>query len=228
MGISSISRLLTGIVILASAVAAGQISLLPSNAIGGTSIFPGSAWNYDGPGGPYGVQNILNQQTGSIHEGAYDGSYWLNDGVAAAYIVIDLGAEFQITSISLFNTDNGGNNDRGTGQFQIDAGNSVGAPTGNGSDINGPLTTILSGTLSAANGSDYYLSEQSFSVSDTGAYRYLRFEPLTLAVSGTPYSSTAYGLDEIRVFGDPAAVPEPATWLTAVPLLALLWKRRAR
>ena len=222
-------RIVRGLTILllagfmgSSAAWGGQIVLNSSDVIGASGSYYGS-WNEP----QFGAQNVLSQQTGSIHEDWGDYSYWINpdNGPANAYIVIDLGAAYQVTSIVLFNTHNGWANDRGTGAFQIEAGNSVGA-TGAGYDITGALSTILSGSLTADSNSNYYLTPQSFTVSAPGAYRYLRFEPLGQAVSSRPCcGANVYGLNEIRIFSD---VPEPATWLTAVPLLALLWKRRAR
>ena len=225
MRISSIVGLLAANIILAFALTASQITLDQSNVIGGSGSYSG-AWNDS----TFGAQNILSQQTGSIQEDFANG-YWINvdDGPADAYIVIDLGALYQITSIEFFNTHNGPYNDRGTGDFQIHAGNSLGGLTSNGFDLNGALTMINSGTLSADTSSNTFLTPQDFTVSDAGTYRYLRFEPLSVASSGDPCcGANVYGLNEIRVFGDTTAVPESATWLMAAPLLALLWKHRAR
>jgi hypothetical protein len=222
MRISSVVSLLAAIVILASALTASQISIGQSNVIGGSGSYSGS-WNDP----TFGAQNVLSQQTGSIHE-SFGNGYWINpdNGPPDAYIVLDLGAQYQITSFELYNTHNGGYNDRGTGDFQIRAGNSLGVVTSNGFDLNGVLITITSGTLFADTDSNTNLTPQDFTVSNNGTYRYLRFEPLGVASSGAPCcGANVYGLNEIRVFGDIAGVPEPATWLTAVPLLALLWKR---
>jgi hypothetical protein len=220
MRISSLFGVLAGIVILASVLPAGQIALTESNVIGASGSYWGP-WN----DGQFGAQNILSQQTGQIHENWGDASYWINPdngpGPYAAYIVIDLGAEYQMTSFTLFNTHNGYANDRGTGDFQIQAGNNPGGLTPNDPS----LAIILTGTLAVETDNNYYLTPQSFTVTGTGGYRYLLFEPLTESCSGRCYSGNVYGLNEIRVFGD--AVPEPATWLMAVPLLALLWKRHA-
>jgi hypothetical protein len=222
--ISLLSGLLICFVILAPSLTAAPILLNPSDVIGGSGSYSGT-WNSS----PFGAQNVLSQQTGPIHEDFGDSSYWINPdgGPANAYIVIDLGAQYQLTSLALFNTHNGLWNDRGTGNFQIEAGNSLGALTANGYDISGTLTTVVSGTLTADTNANTYLTEQDFTVSDPGYYRYIRFEPLSVSVAsqnGPCCGTNVYGLNEIRVSGD--LVPEPATWLAAAPLLALLWKRR--
>ena len=82
------------------------------------------------------ASSILDHQTGTINEPTQDGSYWLNsdNGPANAYIVIDLGAAFHLGSFDLFNTHNANFNDRGTGDFSIEASNSIGPGVGSGSD----------------------------------------------------------------------------------------------
>jgi len=224
--ISLLTGLFACIVVTAPALTAASLFLNPSDVIGASGSYSG-AWNDP----TFGAQNILNQQTGSISETSGDGSYWINpdNGPANAYIVIDLGAQYQIGSIALFNTHNGKWNDRGTGDFKIEAGNSLGALTANGYDLSGTITTILTGTLVADTSANPSLTEQDFTVSDLATYRYLRFDPLSVASQGASCCGTdVYGLNELRVSSVDQGVPEPATWLAAAPLLALLWKRRAR
>src|SRR5438045_6771342 len=129
---------------LAGSSFAGQIALAPSNVIGSNGEYSGT----------FTAPSILDHQTGSINEPAQDGSYWLNsdNGPANAFVVIDLGALYHMVFFDLFNTHNANYGDRGTGNFTIEASNSIGSgPIGAvGSDLSGGIVTLLSGTLTAA------------------------------------------------------------------------------
>jgi hypothetical protein len=205
-------------------VFASQIPLSPGNVIGFlgeySSLFPASS--------------ILNHQTGTINEPAQDGSYWLNsdNGPANAYIVVDLGAAFHLGSFDLFNTHNAFYNDRGTGAFSIEASNSIAPGAGTGSDLSGSIVTLVSGNLLAASLSTDPLTAQTFLSSDPGFYRYIRFSPHTVAVSGTSCcGANNYGLNELRAFDAPVnVVPEPATFAFlggGLVVFGLLRKRTA-
>jgi hypothetical protein len=73
MRISSLSGVLSGIVVLAATLTAGQIAPNESNAIGASGSYWNTGWNEP----QFGAQNVLSQQTGPIYEGWGDGSYWL-------------------------------------------------------------------------------------------------------------------------------------------------------
>ena len=158
---------------------ASLIPLSPSNVIGFLGAYPG----------PFPAASILDHQTGIITEPSQDGSYWLNSdgGPANAYVVIDLGPSgFHLASFDLFNTHNANFGDRGTGNFSIEASNSIAPGTGVGSDLSGPIVTLVSGTLLAANPSAGPLVAQTFLSSDSGSYRYIRFSPDTVASFNSP------------------------------------------
>jgi hypothetical protein len=180
------------------AASAQQIVLNPSNVYASSGAYNST----------FTADNILDAQTGVINEPYQDGSYWLNpdNGPANAFISIDLGTAYRLTSFDLFNTHNAGYNDRGTGNFSI---------VGSNDSTFATFTTLASGTLAAQAISNDPLDAQSFSVSNTGFYRYLQFRPTSVAVSGAPCcGANVYGLNELRVFGTTSrsAVPEPATW----------------
>jgi hypothetical protein len=225
----SLFRWVAPLFLTAMPAVAGLLSLSPSNVIGG-SIPYGGNWQ----SGSFNATLILNQQTGAVSD-AFGSSYWLNPdgGRADAYIVIDLGATYQVTSLDLFNTHNSNYGDRGTGNFQIRAGNSVVDLGGPGFDLTGSTTVILNGTLVAAPVVDP-IAGQSFSVSDTNGYRYLRFEPLSVATANTSCcGANNYGLNELRVFGAeasaPQSTPEPAAFVlmgSALVAISLIRRRR--
>ncbi len=203
---------------------ASQITLTPGNVIGYLGEYNST----------FTAASILDHQTGSINEPAQDGSYWLNsdNGPANAYVVIDLGAAFHLSSFDLFNTHNSHYNDRGTADFSIEASNAIAPGTGPGFDLSGPIVTLVSGILLPASLSSDPLATQTFLSSDSGSYRYIRFSPHTVGSSSTPCcGSNVYGLNELRAFESPATgAPEPATMAFlggGLVVLGLLRKRIA-
>ncbi len=181
------------------AASAVQIVLAPSNVVGSSGFYQGFDF---GPG------EILDQQAGIVTENFGTG-YWLNpdNGPVNAFITIDLGAAYALTSITLYNTANGFYGDRGTGSFQIFGSNSI-----TGITLDTP-TLVASGTLAA--GTPYingnapsFPVAQAFSA--TGKFRYISFNPTSVATANNPCcGSNVYGLNELKVS---ASVPEPQSW----------------
>lgn len=202
------------------AVAAGsagavQLVLSPSNVIGNSGAY----------GANFLADNILDQQSGTVTD--ISTNYWLNPdntGSAQVFITVDLGAAYTLDYVQLFNTHNGPWNDRGTGNFTLLGANAVTNLGGGNFRISGPTTTLVTGTLTALSGGDP--PGVTFDVVDPGAYRYLSFQPTSVASAITPPSPTAYGLNEMRVFI--TAVPEPATWVMWAAGLAAIgaWASR--
>ena len=192
-------------------------ALVPGAFASQVSLSPGNVIGYLGEYSPgFAASSILDHQTGSISEPAQT-AYWLNSdgGPANAYIVIDLGGLFHLTSFDLFNTHNANYGDRGTGNFSIEAANSIAPGIGAGSDLSGPIVTLLSGTLLSANPASDPLVAQTFLSSDAGSYRYIRFSPHSVASSNAPCcgaGTNVYGLNELRAFETAASeAPEPAS-----------------
>lgn len=193
---------------------AAQIILSPSSVIG-------SSGNYTlccdfNPG------SIFDQQTGTVTE-TFGAGYWLNadNGPADAFITIDLGAAYALTSVTLYNTGNGPFGDRGTGSFNIFGSNSI-----TGVALVGP-TLVASGTLAAGAANSNPVA-QAFAAA--GNFRYLSFNPTSVAVAGTPCcGANNYGLNELRVSGS-AVVPEPQSWVLLIAgfgLVGAAMRRRA-
>ena len=161
------------------------------------------------PVAAFSLETFSINRPGGVTE-SFGAGYWLNpdNGPANAFITVDLGAVTDLSGVELYNTHNGGHNDRGTGDFTIMGSNSV-ADLGGGNYALVGATTLVSGTLTATNDSQTTVPGQSFAAS--GAYRYISFNPTSVAVSGSPCcGANNYGLDELQVFG--SAVPEPAAW----------------
>ena len=187
------------------AASAVQVVLGPGSVVGSSGYY--TACCSFAPG------SILDQQSGPVTE-AFGAGYWLNpdNGPANAYLTIDLGATYVLSSVALFNTHNGDYGDRGTGSFAIYGSNSVAG----GQLVGGVL--LASGTLNAelAGAGLTTLTAQNFALS--GSFRYISFNPITDQASPnslfgpgvTCCGSNVYGLNEMRVFG--SAVPEPASW----------------
>ena len=184
---------------------AAQIILTPGDVIGSSgSYMEGPSADNFSPG------SIFDQQTGPVSDVFNSNTYWINpdNGSADAFITIDLGGEFSLTSADLFNTHNGPYGDRGTGDFTIIAGNAVTLDGAYGYVISGPHTVVFSGTLNAAPVSDP-ISAQTFDALNTNGFRYLEFLPTSVASINNPCcGANVYGLNELRVF----AVPEPGAW----------------
>lgn len=181
---------------------AAQITLAPSNVIGSSGYYV-QCCNFN-PG------SILDNQTGPITEN-FGSGYWLNpdNGPANAFITVDLGAVYQLGSVELYNTHNGPFQDRGTGAFSIYGSNSV-INLGGGNYGLSNANLLLSATLIAGDNSQIILPAQTFNLN--GAYRYISFNPTSVAVGGNPCcGANNYGLNELRVFTG-SGTPEPAAW----------------
>lgn len=204
-----------------SSGAATQLVLSPTSVIGSSGSYSAS----------FAANNILDEQLGAVTD-VSGSTYWLNPdntGGASVFITIDLGQAYVVSSLDLFNTHNGQWFDRGTGTFSILAGNSVADVGGGTFALTGTVTTLASGFLAAA-ATNAPLA-QTFAVTDIGSYRYLSFRPTTTNALNTPPSSTAFGLNELRVFASP--VPEPSLWAlfllgTGVVAWASARRRRAQ
>jgi hypothetical protein len=187
---------------IASPSFAAQILLTSANVIG-------SSGEYDSR---FVATNIVDNQTGVVTEPTQSG-YWLNpdNGPANAYITLDLLTAQIIGSFQLFDTHNSTYNDRGTGNFSIIGSNAI-----SGNTLVGAVT-LVSGTLTAVSSSNDPITGQTFTVAAPGSYRYLQFLPTSVAASGSACcGANVYGLNELRVFDAPAAVPEMASWAMMV------------
>lgn len=196
-------------------VAAVQLVLSPGNVVGSSGAF----------GANFLANNILDEQAGTATD--VSTNYWLNPdntGSAPVYITVDLGAAYTLDFLQLFNTHNGPWLDRGTGNFTIVGANAVTDLGGGNLRVSGATTTLVAGTLLGLSGGNP--PAVTFDVTDPGAYRYLSFQPTSVASSIVPPSATAYGLNEMRVFI--TAVPEPATWMTWLTGLAMVGGWAAR
>ena len=125
--------------------------------------------------------------------------------------MIDLGDTYNIDQIDLYNTHNRTGNNFGTGDFRIEASNSV-VDTGSpyDFDLSGTIETILTGNLSDTSGEDPITTADSFTSitpHTEGAVRYLRFNSL----SGIYGDNDLRGLNEIEVFIDTTATD--FTWI---------------
>jgi PEP-CTERM motif len=208
---------------LATGAHAAQIALAPSNVIGASGFYTACC--------AFQAGNIFDQQTGPVTE-TFGAGYWLNpdNGPTNAFITIDLGAVYDLSQVDLFNTHNGGYQDRGTGDFTIMGSNSVTDLGGGDFALVGGVV-VASGTLAPEFNTATTITDQSFAA--TGSFRYLSFDPTSVSVGGAPCcGANVYGLDELRVSGvSGGAVPEPASWALMIGGFgmagAMLRRRRA-
>ena len=195
----------TAVLASANAAHAAQIVMGGGNIVGATESL-GSAW---------GASNIFNQQTGAIApEAAMDGSFWLHrDTNPLAYITIDLGDVYSNLSFELFNTHNAHHFDRGVGEFEILAGSELVGDGANGFTLGGGIVRLVNGARTAEH--DAEIDGQTFAAR-SGGYRYIQFRPRSVAATRPyPFGDYAYGLNEMRIYGDrgvASGVPEASTW----------------
>lgn len=214
----------TAACLLAGPANAAQIVLSGASVVGSTPSLNNTQW---------GADNIFDNQSGAIaSEGPGDGTFWLsNDLDAFAYITIDLGEAYSNLSFDLFNSHNSYHFDRGVGDFQIFASNQLSADGANGFTLGGAPQRLINGRMVAE--TDDTIEAQSFASGPGAAYRYIQFRPTSVAATA-PYNPRAYGLNEMRVFGElgaTGAVPEPASWalmITGFGLAGATLRRRTR
>jgi hypothetical protein len=197
---------------------AQQLILSPSNVIG-SSGFAGVTYE---PG------NLLDQQTGTVTDNF--GDYWLsptNADASNTFITIDLGAAYPVDLLVLFNTHHSFNYNRGTGNFRVVASNSVVDLGGSNFALSGTTSVLVQGTLGAVWGDNP--PAVTFDVTDPTPYRFLSFQPLTVASAIAPPTPTSFGMNEMRVVV--SAVPEASTsamMLAGVAVVGWLVARRRR
>ncbi len=195
----------TAVLASANVAHAAQIVMSGGNIVGATESL-GSAWD---------AANIFNRQTGAIApEAAFDGSFWLHrDTNPLAYITIDLGDVYSNLTFELFNTHNAHHFDRGVGSFEILAGSELVADGANGFTLGGGIVRLVNGKMLAEH--DTEIDAQTFAAR-SGGYRYIQFRPRSVAATRPyPFGDYAYGLNEMRIYGDlgvVSGVPEASTW----------------
>lgn len=152
------------------------------------------------------VDGIITEPTANPN-GSGENEWLAQENLNNQSFTIDLGGQYDLSQISLYNTHNGQFNDSRTVQFHINAGNTL-APSGNtpgtldgaGQQLSGG-TTILSGSLSNVD-SQATITPDVFPVSATNV-RYIQFVEDT-------HSGSRGGLNEIQIQGA-LSVPEPAS-----------------
>ncbi len=210
------SSLITVLQFLPTQVKAEQILLTTSSVIGGSGSWDVAAYNASG----YGAQHVVDNQTGDISETG-PGSFWLGrentytyTAYGNEYFVLDLGTEYVITQVDLFNTHNQTWNDRGTSNFVLYAANSV---TNSGTNAGYGLcdpAAILSGVLAFQPVANDPLEPQTYTVG-TGlpagtTCRYLMFKAVDTHQPFGYGGFRSIGLNEIRVYGTLPAASNPS------------------
>jgi len=155
------------------------------------------------------ASNIVNGMTGDSGSPS-NWSFWLSpSGQIPAYVTVDLGAEYSIDWFNLQDTHNRGYFDRGTNAYSILA-----------STDNVNYTTVVTDSFTPDAWRN--LTWNTDAMASPLVARYITFWGLT-SYGG----AGSVGLNELEVFGTPAAVPEPAT-MAALGLgaLGLLIRRR--
>ena len=161
----------------------------------------------------FAANNIINgngfNATAGTHTSAWDPNNWqTGSGEADEWITFDLGAAYDLESVSIWNFNRGGYTNLGIAQMDVLV-----------SSDNTNWTTVLTDqTLTQASGLNTYAGEV-VTLSATGV-RYVKFDVDTIFNSSP--GGPQVGLSEVRF------VPEPATMslLGIGGLLALVRRRR--
>jgi hypothetical protein len=135
----------------------------------------------------------------------YPAGYWLVHANPNETFTVDLGGQYIISSITLYNTHNRDNNDRGTQDFTIWISATAVVPDTNPGSTFG--TQVLSGTL-AFHAYDNPNTPQPFALVSATTGRYVTFRERSWYC---PTGNCSAGLSEIEVFGEPAGVLEPGS-----------------
>ncbi len=183
-----------------------QIVLNASSVIGGSGSWPLNAYNAT----DLGAQHVVDNQSGTVSEPAL-GSYWLGRENSQQYIpyeneyfVLDLGAEYVISRVELFNTHNQIYNDRGTRDFIIYGAHDKNyVSVASGYTVTSP-SQILSGVLSFQTCSNDPIEPAVFTeasgLSVSSSYRYIMFKAVNTFTPTGFGNFRGTGLNEIRLF----------------------------
>jgi hypothetical protein len=170
---------------LAPLQAQSLIPLTPASAIGGSPVFFNNAYN--DLGSVYRPGNLFNQQSGVVDMSTQPGNAWFPSdtyGATNRFVTIDLGARYVLSSIEIFNSNQA---DRGTGSFSLSASNSTAAGGTEGSLPTGQVVsspTVLLGATPLTSSTSNPVTGQTFSITDTTAYRYLTLTAINVPSSG--------------------------------------------
>jgi hypothetical protein len=197
------------LVSLATNVQADQVVLEPASVIGGSGSWAGANdWDV----GQFNATLVADNQTATTEidepdqsPGDDNGGFWLGkENDEEEFFVLDLGQQYNIQRIDIFNTHNAQFDDRATNGYEIYGSNSVGPnndpDTGAGGDdlVNGVL--IASGELAEQIGADDPIDAESIVPTNGGPFQYLRFQTVGPFHPGQVRTQRSVGINEILIF----------------------------
>lgn len=156
---------------------------------------------YDNGTETFPASNITDGRFGDTGS-AGDWSFWLTPNGQMGSATIDLGSQYTIDSFQLQDTHNRGYNDRGTNAFDISV---------SSDGVN--FAPVLDDSFSQSAWQNLSVVTESSFAPVTGEYVKFNIDSL--------YGGASGGLNELQVFGTPAAVPEASTTVSFGLLLAL-------
>ena len=188
------------------------------------SVVCSGSWGFNGfpgDGDGYGCAGLIDGVVNDNLQGGKGGvsaSYWLGrDRQPNETFTVDLGGDFKIAALDLYNTHNRTNNDRGTSHFQVWISSAPVTPDTSSTSFG---TLILEGDLAFFPFVDLTTPNpvQSFDIADTTG-RYVTFRAVG---AGLP-NGFGSGLSEIVI----QSVPEPGTLaLLALGIAGIGYSRR--
>ncbi len=197
------------LVSLATLVQADQVVLEPASVIGGSGSWAGANdWDV----GQFNATLVADNQsvTTEIDEpdqspGDDNGGFWWGkENDEEEFFVLDLGQQYNIERIDVFNSQNAQFDDRATNGYEIYGSNAVGPnndpDTGAGGDdlVNGVL--IASGELAEQIGADDPIDAEPIVPTNGGPFQYLRFQTVGPFHDGQVLTQRSVGINEILIY----------------------------
>jgi hypothetical protein len=190
------------VALAACAASASQASAQSNVALGKPIIDGSGSWSASPfNGGSFPASKVVDGVVTEPPDGVI--SYWLGrEQLENEYFTIDLGQNYLLDRIELFNTHNRQFNDRSTDEFALFGATAVGPDN----KLLDPIP-LLSGNLTDRTGAnlilpDVFTPANGLQVKDV---RYLRFDALS-----STYNGRNVGLNEIRAFSGAASFPNLA------------------
>ena len=190
----------------ASPVSAGQILLTSASVIGGSGAWNDQRWD----SGPFAAGLVVDNQSAFLidepdqNSGDANGGFWLGrEGDEEEFLVLDLGRQYVVGGIELFQTHDAALNDRSTNGYEIYGGTAVAPidspdePQAGGMNLLDPVL-VASGSLPRQTSKYDPIEPLPVKLQELSCIRYLRFNTVGPLHDGSIARSAAWGSTKSR------------------------------